>query len=151
LLHVEARKNIDGELSEFAGGMLDRDLAFVVGVARMQFLKCCFAVDQVAAELKRLAREDGKKAKQGHFKAMVEDKRRHSQYHWPELYPESNGKSVIRTIANNIITAGQKNSLEYGGFSSTSLAASSRSQIWSLAEVLASQSRLCLQASQDGR
>ena len=33
LLHVEARKDIDGELSEFAGGMLDRDLAFVVGVA----------------------------------------------------------------------------------------------------------------------
>ena len=59
LLHVEARKDIDGELSEFAGGMLDRDLAFVVGVARMQFLKCCFAVDRVAAELQRLQQQDG--------------------------------------------------------------------------------------------
>ena len=51
LLHVEARKDIDGELSEFAGGMLDRDLAFAVGVAHMQYIKCCFAVDWVAAEL----------------------------------------------------------------------------------------------------
>ena len=59
LLHVEARKHIDGELSEFAGGMLDRDLAFVVGVARMQFLKCCFAVDRVAAEIQRLQQQDG--------------------------------------------------------------------------------------------
>ena len=71
LLHVEARGDIDGELSEFAGGMLDRDLAFVVGVARIQFIKCCFAVDQVAAELQRLQREDGKKANQGQFKAMM--------------------------------------------------------------------------------
>jgi hypothetical protein len=51
LLHVEARKDIDGGLSEFAGGMLDRELAFVVGVAHMQYIKCCFAVDRVAAEL----------------------------------------------------------------------------------------------------
>ena len=56
---LEAREDIDGELSEFAGGMLDRDLACVVGVARMQFLKCCFAVDRVAAEIQRLQQEDG--------------------------------------------------------------------------------------------
>ena len=136
LLHVEARKDIDGELSEFTGGMLDRDLAFVVGVAHMQFLKCCFDVDRVAAELERLRRGDGKKANQGYFQAMMEDKRRHTKYHWPEPYAASNDKSVIRTIANNIIAAGRTNSQEYGGFSTSSLAASSRSQIWSLAEVL---------------
>ena len=62
LLHVEARKDIDGELSEFVGGMLDRDLAFVVGVAHMQYIKCCFAVDRFAAELRRLQQDDGKKA-----------------------------------------------------------------------------------------
>jgi hypothetical protein len=41
----------DGELSEFAGGILDRELAFVVGVVHMQYIKCCFAVERVAAEL----------------------------------------------------------------------------------------------------
>jgi hypothetical protein len=132
LLHVETRKDIDGELSEFAGGMLDRDLAFVVGVARMQFLKCCFAVDQLAAELK----QDGKKGLQGHFKAMMDDKRRHTMYHWPEPYAESSDKNVIRQIANNIIAAGTANSLEYGGFSTSSLATSSRPRIWALVEVL---------------
>jgi hypothetical protein len=114
LLHVEARKDIDGELSEFVGGMLDRDLAFVVGVAHMQYIKCCFAVDRFAAE-------DGKKANQGHFKAMMDDKRRHTTYHWPEPYADSSGKHAIRQIANNIIAAGSANSLQYGGFPSTSI------------------------------
>ena len=60
LQHVEARKDIDGELSEFVGGMLDRELAFVVSVAHMQYIKCCFPVDWVAAELRRLQQDDGK-------------------------------------------------------------------------------------------
>ena len=59
MLHVEARKDNDGELSEVAGGMLDRELAFVVGVAHMQYIKCCFAVDRVAIELRRLQQEEG--------------------------------------------------------------------------------------------
>ena len=66
----------------------------------------------------------------------MDDKRRHTMYHWPEPYAESSDKNVIRQIANNIIAAGTANSLEYGGFSTSSLATSSRPRIWALAEVL---------------
>jgi hypothetical protein len=137
LLHVEARKDIDGEVSEFSGGMLDRNLAFVVGQAHLQYLKCCFAMDRVDVELKRLHAADGKRANQGRFQAMMEDKRRHTSYHWPALYNDSTtNKTVIRDIANNIIIAGRSDQQQYGGFSSSLVASTSRSHIWSLAEVL---------------
>ena len=48
---------------------------------------------------------------------MMADKRRHMQYFWPELYPDSKSKRAIRNIANGIIQAGRDDTTQYGGFS----------------------------------
>ena len=80
LLRVEASNDIDGPVSSFAGGMLDRPISFVVNSARCLFIKCCFATDAVAVALDT-GWVDGKKDAQNRFDAMLADKRRYSRYH----------------------------------------------------------------------
>ena len=45
LVRVEARKELDADYAEFAGGLLDRTVDFVVSTAHLQFVKCFFASD----------------------------------------------------------------------------------------------------------
>ena len=126
LLHVEACKDMGGEVSEFAGGLLDRTVGFVVERAHLQYLKCCYAAGPVATALEQAASKDGKAANQLAFKAMMDDKRRHTSYYWPEPYKETNSKLAVRLIANRIIAAGKSNPAECGGFPSSQLAEASR-------------------------
>ena len=93
-----------GEASEFAGSLLDRTVGFVVERARLQYLKCCYATDQVATQLQQP--KDGKKANQLAFTAMMKDKRRMAKYYWPTPYKEAGSKHAIRLIINRIISAG---------------------------------------------
>ena len=134
LLHVEACKEMGGEVSEFAGSLLDRTVGFVVDRARLQYLKYCYATEHIDTQLH--GSKDGKKRNQLAFQAMMEDKRRCQQYHWPAPYNETASKTAVRQIANRIIATGLANPTEHGGFSSSSLAESSRPHIFSLAQVL---------------
>ena len=123
---TQACKDMGGEVSEFAGGLLDRTVGFVVERAHLQYLKCCYAAGPVATALEQAASKDGKAANQLAFKAMMDDKRRHTSYYWPEPYKETNSKLAVRLIANRIIAAGKSNPAECGGFPSSQLAEASR-------------------------
>jgi hypothetical protein len=114
--------------------MLDKTVGYVVATAGLMYLKCCFADDRLALAISN--QDDGKKKNQQQFAAMVADKKRHTKYFWPELYPDSKSKRAIRNIANGIIQAGRGDTTQYGGFSTQVMANESRSYLWTLAEVL---------------
>ena len=135
LLSVKACKDIDGKPGYFHGGMLDKTIEFVVTQSRLMYVKCCFATNRETAEIGASAK-DGKQHCQSVFKAMMDDKRRRITYYWPDPYLMCDSKRAIRNIANDIISSGRKNLVEYGGFSSSLDADKSRQHLWTLAEVL---------------
>ena len=83
-----------------------------------------FADDRLALAISN--QDDGKKKNQQQFAAMMADKKRHTKYFWPELYPDSKSKRAIRNIANGIIQAGRGDTTQYGGFSTQVMANESR-------------------------
>ena len=133
LLRVEAAATMGGDPADFSGDMLDKSVGFVVLQARLQFLKCCFAVDNTPPPP---ATGTSQKKRPSAFDAMMGDKKRATQYHWPLPYALSENKRAIRSIANDIMSAGKSDVTAFGGFSSTAVAAATRAQFWNLAVVL---------------
>jgi hypothetical protein len=66
----------------------------------------------------------------------MQDKRRLTTYHWPEMYVEDSNKGSVRSIANGIIAVGQADTVQFGGFSSEHIASAARPQLWALAQAL---------------
>ena len=113
MLRVEASATIDGvEASVWSGSFLDYTVDFAVNVARLMYIKCIFALEDVLPPPPPMQRSNP-------FARTMDDPRRGNQLYWPELYPASKNKAAVRAIANEIIQAGSLHTDKHGGFQST--------------------------------
>ena len=84
-----------------------------------------------------VARAAGVSSEDNALTALVQqEKSRSVSYYWPALYADSRNFRSTRNVANALITAGMKDPVVHGGFTSQAAADDCQSIFWGLAEVL---------------
>ena len=128
MLRVEASATIDGvEAAIWTGTFLDYTVDFAANVAKLIYIKCVFALDDVLPPPAAVSNP---------FTRMMADPGRRPQLYWPQLYPANSNKEAFRTLANEIIMADSRDKHIHGGFASAESAATAKTSFWKLAEVL---------------
>lgn len=115
MLRAEASATIDSvDASVWAGTFLDYTVDFAVNVAKLRYIKCVFALEDVLPP-PTLPRGNA-------FNRMMADPRRSSQLYWPDTYKDSKNKRAVRKLANEMILAGSRDMQKHGGFQSSDAA-----------------------------